>query len=82
MLVELRGFAILCMVVHHAFLDVGDVLQLSWGYREYDALCTVQTIFWGLFFLISGICSRLSRNPVRRGDVVQDCGLVITEVKV
>ena len=25
---ELRGFAILCMVVHHAFLDVGDVLQL------------------------------------------------------
>lgn len=28
---ELRGFAILCMVVHHAFLDVGDVLQLCLG---------------------------------------------------
>ena len=64
---ELRGFAILCMVVHHAFLDVGDVLQLSWGYRVFDALCTVQPIFWGLFILISGICSRLSRNPGRRG---------------
>ena len=25
---ELRGFAILCMIVHHAFLDVGDVLDL------------------------------------------------------
>ena len=67
---ELRGFAILCMVVHHAFLDVGDVLQLFWGYRVFDALCTVQPIFWGLFILISGICSRLSRNPIRRGAVV------------
>ena len=72
---ELRGFAILCMVVHHAFLDVGDVLQLFWGYRVFDALCTVQPIFWGLFILISGICSRLSRNPIRRGAVVLGCGL-------
>lgn len=79
---ELRGFAILCMVVHHAFLDVGDVLQLSWGYRVFDALCTVQPIFWGLFILISGICSRLSRNPIRRGAVVLGCGLVITGVTV
>ena len=79
---ELRGFAILCMVVHHAFLDVGDVLQLPWGYRVFDALCTVQPIFWGLFILISGICSRLSRNPVRRGAVVLGCGLVITGVTV
>ena len=31
---ELRGFAILCMIVHHAFLDVGDVLGLTWGYDK------------------------------------------------
>lgn len=42
---ELRGFAILCMIVHHAFLDVGDVLGLTWGYRIFDALCTVQPAF-------------------------------------
>ena len=28
---ELRGFAILAMIVHHFFLDVGDILQLDWG---------------------------------------------------
>lgn len=75
---ELRGFAILCMIVHHAFLDVGDVLGLSWGYRVFDALCTVQPLFWAIFIIISGICSRLSRNTVKRGFIVLGAGLIIT----
>ena len=35
MLDELRGFAILCMILHHTFLDVGDVLGFSWGYQGF-----------------------------------------------
>lgn len=77
---ELRGFAILCMVVHHAFLDVGDVLGLAWGYAVFDALCTVQPLFWAIFIVISGICSRLSRNALRRGLLVFGCGLGVTLV--
>lgn len=42
---ELRGFAILAMIVHHFFLDVGDILQLDWGYKIFNELCTVQPIF-------------------------------------
>ena len=72
---ELRGFAILCMIVHHAFLDVGDVLGLTWGYRIFDALCTVQPAFWEIFIII---CSRLSRNTIKRGFVVLGAGLIIT----
>ena len=64
---ELRGFAIICMIIHHAFLDVGDVLGLEWGYKVFNALCTVQPIFWAIFIIISGICSRLSRNTAKRG---------------
>ena len=75
---ELRGFAILCMIIHHAFLDVGDVLGLTWGYRIFDALCTVQPAFWAMFIIISGICSRLSRNTIKRGFVVLGAGLIIT----
>lgn len=77
---ELRGFAIICMVVHHAFLDVGDVLQLSWGYDVFNALCVVQPLFWAIFIIISGICSRLSRNTVKRGIIVLACGLAVTFV--
>lgn len=75
---ELRGFAILCMIVHHAFLDVGDVLGLTWGYRIFDALCSVQPAFWAIFIIISGVCSRLSRNTIKRGFVVLGAGLIIT----
>lgn len=79
---ELRGFAILAMIVHHFFLDVGDILQLDWGYKIFNELCTVQPIFWAIFIIISGICSRLSRNAVKRGFIVLSAGLVITFVTV
>lgn len=82
MLDELRGFAILCMVVHHIFLSIGDVLGLEWGYLIFEALCIVQPVFWAIFILISGVCSRLSRNTVKRGLVVFACGLLITAVTV
>ena len=78
MLDEIRGFAIICMIFHHAFLDVGDVIGLEWGYEIFDALCTVQPIFWTIFIVISGMCSRLSRNTVKRGIIVLVCAGIIT----
>lgn len=78
MLDELRGFAIICMIVHHTFLDIGDVLSIQWGYTVFDALCTVQPVFWALFIVISGICTRLSRNTIKRGFFVLAFALVIT----
>lgn len=80
MLDEIRGFAILCMIVHHAFLDVGNVLELSWGYRVFDALCVVQPIFWTAFIIISGVCTGLSRNAAKRGVLVLLCSGAVTLV--
>ncbi len=77
---ELRGFAILAMIVHHTFLDIGYVLGFEWGERVFDKLCVLQPVFWALFIIISGICSRLSRNTLKRGAVVLGAGLVITLV--
>lgn len=77
---EIRGFAILAMIVHHFFLDVGDVLSAGWGYVVFDKLCTLQPIFWAIFIVISGICSRLSRNTIKRGAVVLGAGLLVTLV--
>lgn len=77
---EIRGFAIICMIVHHSFLDVGDVLGLNWGYRIFNALCLVQPVFWAAFIIISGVCTGLSRNAVKRGFLVLVCSGVITLV--
>lgn len=78
MLDELRGFAILAMIVHHFFLDVGDVLSLDWGYDIFKKLCAFQPIFWAIFIIISGICSRLSRNTLKRGIIVFASGMAVT----
>lgn len=77
---ELRGFAIIAMIVHHFFLDMGDVLSLDIGYTIFQKLCVVQPIFWGIFIITSGICSRLSRNPIKRGGIVLGAGMIITLV--
>ena len=77
---ELRGFAILAMIVHHTFLDITYVLGLPWGERVFDKLCIVQPVFWAIFIVISGICSRLSRNTVKRGLIVLGAGLGVTLV--
>ena len=77
---ELRGFAIAAMVVHHFFLDVGDILGLQWGYDVFNALCVVQPLFWAIFIIISGICTRLSRSSIKRGLIVLACGGIITLV--
>lgn len=75
---EIRGFAILCMIFHHTFLDVGDVLGYEWGYDAFDFLCNFQPIFWAAFIVISGICTRLSRNCIKRGFIVETGALVIS----
>lgn len=80
MLDEVRGLAIICMIFHHMFLDIGDVLGLKWGYTVFNKLCIVQPLFWAAFIIISGMCSRLSRNAVKRGVIVLACGGVITLV--
>lgn len=77
---ELRGFAILAMIVHHLFLDIGDVLSVDWGYTVFDKLCVIQPIFWSIFIIISGICSRLSRNTVKRGAIVLCAGAIVSLV--
>lgn len=77
---ELRGFAIVCMVIHHAFYNAGFMLGLEWGYRIFNFLCFFQPIFWAIFIVTSGICSRLSRNTVRRGAIVLAGGIAVTIV--
>lgn len=77
---ELRGFAIIAMIVHHTFLDIGFVLGLGWGEEIFNRLAFFQPAFWAIFIIISGICSRLSRNTVKRGFIVLAAGLGVSVV--
>lgn len=77
---ELRGFAVICMVLHHCFYDIGYLLGLDWGYEVFDFLCYFQPIFWVIFIVTSGICTNLSRNSTKRGLILLSISLVITGV--
>lgn len=77
---ELRGFAIICMVIHHTFYDIGFVLDYEWGYNIFNFLCLFQPVFWAIFIVTSGICSRLSRNTIKRGGIVLAAGLIVSFV--
>ena len=64
---ELRGFAIICMVVYHAMFDLKYLFGVNVPIFFDDWFDIVQTIFAGLFIFISGTVCRYSRNNLKRG---------------
>jgi len=68
----LRGLAILLVIGYHLLYDLGAYLGLprflGWSTDLSTAAWTVaQTVFAGLFVLLSGVSSTLTRSNVRRG---------------
>ncbi len=77
---ELRGFALVCMVIHHSFYDINYVFGAHWAGVVFDKLCVFQPIIWAVFIIVSGICCSLSRSPIKRGIIVFVCGAAVTFV--
>lgn len=80
MLDEIRGFAILCMVVYHAMFN----LKFSFGvdvpifFESWFDI--IRDIFAGAFIFISGIMCRYSHDNVRRGAQCFFLGMIISFV--
>lgn len=77
---EIRGFAILCMVVYHTMFQ----LKFSFGVNVpiffegwFDI---IRNIFAGGFIFISGAMCRFSRNNLKRGVQCFFLGMIITFV--
>ncbi len=77
---EIRGFAILCMVVYHTMYQ----LKYSFGVNVpifFESWFNViRDIFAGAFIFISGIMCRFSRNNLKRGVQCFFLGMIITFV--
>lgn len=77
---EIRGFAILCMVVYHT------MYQLKFGFGVNVPIFfegwfnIIRDIFAGVFIFISGIMCRFSRNNLKRGVQCFFLGMIITFV--
>ena len=64
---EIRGFAIILMVLYHAFYLVGYQFDVPLGRTLFDFFTPAEPYFAAVFVLICGICCHLSHNNLRRG---------------
>lgn len=77
---ELRGFAIICMVIYHAMYHLKysfgvDVPIFFEGWFD-----VIRDIFAGLFIFISGAVCRFSKNNLKRGVQCFFLGMILTFV--
>ncbi len=77
---EVRGFAILCMVVYHTFYDLVFLFGVNIPAFHSPILNLIRDLFVYGFLFISGASSRLSRNNLKRGAICLGLGLGMTAV--
>lgn len=77
---ELRGFAIICMVVYHLMVDLKFMFNVDVPIFFEDWFDIIRDIFVGIFISISGIVCNYSRNNIKRGVQCFFIGMIITFV--
>jgi len=75
---EVRGFAILCMVVYHAMFILKNFYKVDIPLLFDDWFYIVRDIFAGAFIFISGIVCRYSSNNLKRGTLCFFLGMAVT----
>ncbi|MCL2301578.1 MAG: DUF1624 domain-containing protein [Firmicutes bacterium] len=75
---ELRGAAIILMVVYHAFYLLAFVFGSRAGRTLFDFMGPVQPFIAGTFILLCGVCCRFSRSNLRRGLKLAGAAALVT----
>ena len=76
----LRGFTLLNMIAFHGLWNLVYLfgIRADW-YTGTPGYLWQQWICW-TFILLSGFCCSFSRNAIKRGMIVFDCGILVTVV--
>ncbi|MFZ2539251.1 MAG: heparan-alpha-glucosaminide N-acetyltransferase [Oscillospiraceae bacterium] len=75
---EVRGFAIICMVVYHMAYDLVVIFGMNIPLFYTDFTDTLVVLFAGLFIFISGSACLFSRNNLKRGFFCFMLGMAMT----
>ncbi|WMJ24267.1 heparan-alpha-glucosaminide N-acetyltransferase [Paludicola sp. MB14-C6] len=75
---EIRGFAIICMVVYHTFYDLVAIFGVNISFFFSPFMEKLVTSFVFLFVFISGTASNFSRSNLIRGLKCFGLGLIMT----
>lgn len=74
---EMRGLALIGMIIYHAAYDLYAIFGLDFNFysKGWD---TLQMAVCCTFIIIAGISSRLTKNALKHGLVVFGCGMLMT----
>jgi len=75
---ELRGLAIILMVIYHAFFLLAFVFGSGTGRRLFDFMGPVQPFIAGTFILLCGVCCQFSQSNLKRGLKLAGAAVIIT----
>ncbi|MDR2558598.1 MAG: DUF1624 domain-containing protein [Oscillospiraceae bacterium] len=75
---EIRGFAIICMVVYHLLFSLKNFYSVDVPVFFDDWFDIIRSIFAGAFIFISGTVCRFSRSNLKRGAQCFFLGMLIT----
>ena len=77
---EIRGLAVVAMVLYHVLFSAGEVFGYEPVHNIFKAVMPFEPIIPITFIFISGICTRLSRSNLRRGGMLFLIALAINIV--
>lgn len=77
---EIRGFAIICMVVYHTMFQLKYSFDVDVPIFFESWFDVIRDVFAGTFIFISGVMCRYSRNNLKRGAQCFFLGMIITFV--
>lgn len=75
---ELRGFAIICMVIYHAMYDLKYLHGIDVPIFFESWFDVIRDIFAGMFMFISGTVCKYSSNNIKRGAQCFFIGMMMT----
>lgn len=79
---ELRGAAIILMVMYHVFFSAAFLFNMEWGYQAYIATTPIEPFIAITFIFLAGFCCSLSRNNLMRGVKLFVVAMAVTFVTV
>ncbi len=79
---ELRGAAVVLMVIYHLFYSAAFLFNMDWGRAAYTAMTPIEPLIAITFISLAGVCCSLSRSNLKRGLRLIAVAVLVTLVTV
>ena len=76
----LRGFSLLNMIAYHLCFDIFQIYAVDTGWMFSNAAVAWERFICFSFIIISGVSLNFSKHAIRRGIIVNACGMLMTAV--